>query len=95
MRAVIYGQAYKDKKDLQINDIIALKFMCFDDIFHIDAYNQNSDVYIIMKHLKDRMQNYNDDVELCCDNIKNRKIFLLTFIIFRLNRCIYYYQLNV
>lgn len=40
MRAVIYGQAYKDKKDLQINDIIALKFMCFDDIFHIDAYNQ-------------------------------------------------------
>lgn len=73
MRAVIYGQAYKDKKDLQINDIIALKFMCFDDIFHIDAYNQNSDVYIIMKHLKDRMQNYNDDVELCCDNIKNRR----------------------
>lgn len=73
MRAVIYGQAYKDKKDLQINDIIALKLMCFDDIFHIDAYNQNSDVYIIMKHLKDRMQNYNDDVELCCDNIKNRR----------------------
>lgn len=26
-----------------------------------------------MKHLKDRMQNYNDDVELCCDNIKNRR----------------------
>ena len=73
MRAVIYGQAYKDKKDLQINNIIALKLMCFDDIFHIDAYNQNSDVYIIMKHLKDRMQNYNDDVELCCDNIKNRR----------------------
>lgn len=73
MRAVIYGQAYKDKKDLQINDIIALKLMCFDDIFHIDAYNQNSDVYIIMKHLKDRMQNYNDDVELCCDNIKYRR----------------------
>ena len=73
MRAVIYGQAYKDKKDLQINNIIALKLTCFDDIFHIDAYNQNSDVYIIMKHLKDRMQNYNDDVELCCDNIKNRR----------------------
>lgn len=48
-----------------------------------------------MKHLKDRMQNYNDDVELCCDNIKIEEIFLLTFIIFRLNRCIYYYQLNV
>ena len=73
MRAVIYGQAYKDKKDLQINDIIALKLMCFDDIFHIDAYNQNSDVYIIMKHLKDRMQNYNEEIELCCDNIKNRR----------------------
>ena len=38
MRAVIYGQAYKDKKDLQINNIIALKLTCFDDIFHIDAY---------------------------------------------------------
>lgn len=70
MRAIIYGQAYKDKKDLQINNIIALKLTCFDDIFHIDAYNQNSDVYIIMKHLKDRIQNYNEEIELCCDNIK-------------------------
>ena len=71
MRAIKYGQAYKDKITLHTNDVIALKLPRFNDIFHIDAYNLDSEVYIIMKHLKDRMQNYNENVELCCDNMKN------------------------
>lgn len=79
MRAVKYGQACKDGEDLQTNEIVALKLPDFDDVFHIDAYNQNSDVYIIMKHLKDRMKNYNEDVRLCCDNMMNGRISLVDF----------------
>lgn len=70
MRAIKFGQAYKDKVTLHTNDIISLKLPSFNDIFHIDAYNLDSEVYIIMKHLKDRMLYYNEIVESCCDNMK-------------------------
>ena len=79
MSAVKYGQACKDGKTLQVNDIVALRLLDFDDIFHIDVYNRNSDVYIRMKHLKDRMKNYNDDVQLCCDNIINGRVSNVDF----------------
>lgn len=73
MYAIINATAYKENKSVLSNNIIAMKLSNFNDIFHIDIYNQNSDLYIIMKHLKDRMQNYNDDILLCCNNIRKQE----------------------
>ena len=73
MFSIIYMHKYKENKSVSPNNIIALHLPAFNDIFHIDVYNQNSDVYIVMKHLKDRMYNYNEGIRLCCDNIKDEQ----------------------
>ena len=79
MKAIEYVQVCKDGGTLHPNEILVLKLSDFDDVFHIDAYNQNSNVYILMKQLKGRMKNYNEDVRLCCDNITAGRNSLVGF----------------
>lgn len=53
----------KKGSKMPLNKIGILRISDFDDIFHIDDYNQDKDIYLKMKHIKDRMRSYNFTVE--------------------------------
>lgn len=48
--------------------LIALLLPDFDDIFHIEAYNRNPKVHLLMKNIKGRMLKYNEYVRFIYNN---------------------------
>ncbi len=56
-------KTHQEGNQILLNKIIALRISDFDDIFHIEDYNQNKDIYLEMKYIKDRMRSYNVTVD--------------------------------
>ncbi len=52
--------------------LLTLRLAGFDDIFHLDAYNQDKTTFLYMKYVKDRIRDYDDDLTLCFEHLEKK-----------------------
>ena len=54
--------------------LLTLRLAGFDDIFHLDAYNQDKATFLYMKYVKDRIRDYDDDLTLCFEHLEKKSL---------------------
>lgn len=54
--------------------LLTLRLAGFDDIFHLDAYNQDKTTFLYMKYVKDRIRDYDDDLTLCFEHLEKKSL---------------------
>ena len=73
---IVYTMIYAGSTDKKDNSqLSSLLLPNINDVFHIEAYNRNSKVYINMKNIKVRMLIYNEKVKWFLKNGTDKKCF--------------------
>ena len=48
-----------------VEAVLRLRIAGFDEVFHIDAFNRNKETYLLVKHIRDRIRDYDDNLNIC------------------------------